>query len=59
MSENPPVNLNKYRKQRGRAEAERRAAENRIRFGRSKPARNQVLRERERAAKSLENKRLD
>jgi len=59
MSENPPVNLNKYRKQRERAEAERRAAENRIRFGRSKPDRNQVLRERERAAKSLEDKRLD
>jgi hypothetical protein len=33
------VNLNKCKKQRERTEAERRAAENRVRFGLSKAAR--------------------
>ena len=53
------VNLNKYKKQRERAEAERLAAENRLRFGRSKAARAKDLREHEQAEKSLEDKRLD
>ena len=53
------VNLNKYRKQRERAEADRRAAENRARFGRSKEAREQDRRERERAEKSIDDKKLD
>ena len=48
------VNLNQYRKKRRRTEAEARASENRIRFGRTKE-----LREHERAAKEIENKRLD
>jgi hypothetical protein len=30
------VNLNKFRKQKARAEADKQAAENRVRFGRSK-----------------------
>jgi hypothetical protein len=33
------VNLNKYRKERARAEDARQAAENRVRFGRTKAAR--------------------
>jgi hypothetical protein len=37
------VNLNKSKKQRERAEAERRAGENRVRFGRSKAARAKKL----------------
>jgi hypothetical protein len=53
------VNLNQYRKKRRCAEAETRANENRIRFGRSKEERKKELRERERAAKEIENKRLD
>jgi hypothetical protein len=53
------VNLNKYKKQRERAEDERRAAENRIRFGRSKAARAKDLLGREQSEKSLEDKRLD
>ena len=53
------VNLNQYRKKRRRAEAEVRATENRIRFGRSKEQRNKELRERKRADKEIENKRLD
>jgi hypothetical protein len=53
------VNLNKYQKQRERAEGERRAAENRVRFGRGKPARAKDQREHQQAEKSLEDKRLD
>jgi Domain of unknown function (DUF4169) len=53
------VNLNQYRKQRGRAEAERRAVENRVRYGRSKEARAKDLRENARARKDIEGKRLD
>jgi Domain of unknown function (DUF4169) len=52
------VNLNKYRKKCDRAESERRAAENRLRFGRSKAARASELRDREQAKKSLDDKRL-
>jgi hypothetical protein len=53
------VNLNQYRKKRRRAEAEERAKENRIRFGRGKEERSRELRERERADKEIEDKRLD
>jgi hypothetical protein len=53
------VNLNKYRKERERVDRKRRAAENRVRFGRSEVARTSDLRERERLEKSIEDKRLD
>jgi hypothetical protein len=53
------VNLNQYRKKRRRAEAEAKATENRIRFGRSKEERSRESRERERSEKEIENKRLD
>jgi hypothetical protein len=53
------VNLNQYRKKRRRAEAERRAMDNRVRFGRSKEERNKLLRESARAGNELEGKRLD
>jgi hypothetical protein len=53
------VNLNKYRKRRERAEDQRRAAENRVRFGRGKQARSNDLRERQRAKKDMEGKRLE
>jgi Domain of unknown function (DUF4169) len=53
------VNLNKYRKQRERTEDQRRAAENRVRFGRGKQARINEQRERERAKKDIQGKRLD
>jgi uncharacterized protein DUF4169 len=53
------INLNKHRKQRRRSEDERRAAENRIRFGLGKGPRTRDLREREQAKKDLEGKRLD
>jgi hypothetical protein len=53
------INLNQYRKKRRRTEAETKAQENRVRFGRSKEERIAELRERERAKKEIENKRLD
>lgn len=53
------VNLNQYRKKRRRAEAERRAADNRVRFGRSEEQRSKNLRENERAKDELDGKRLD
>ena len=53
------VNLNRFRKAKKRTEAERRAAENRVAFGRSKAERQRAQDECERASRDLENKRLD
>ncbi len=53
------VNLNKRRKEHERAENERRAAENRVRFGRSKQARANDQRELARAEKYIKDRRLD
>jgi Domain of unknown function (DUF4169) len=53
------VNLNKYRKKRERADEERRASENRARFGGSRAARAKNAREHEQTKKSLDDKRLD
>ena len=53
------VNLNQYRKKHRRAEADRRAADNRVRFGRSKEERGRDLRESERTKKEMNGKRLD
>ena len=46
------VNLNQYRKRRRRSEAERRAAENRVSFGRTKAERSKDLSDSERAKRS-------
>jgi hypothetical protein len=53
------INLNQYRKKRRRTEGETQAKENRVRFRRSKEERTAELRERERAKREIENKRLD
>ena len=53
------VNLNQYRKRRRRSEVERRAAENRVSFGRTKAERSKDLSNSERVIKELEGKRLD
>lgn len=53
------VNLNQYRKQRARRDGQKRATENRGRFGRSKQEQEKSRREAEKAAKDLDNKRLD
>ena len=53
------VNLNRFRKAKKRAADDCRAAENRATFGRSKPARKLVARERDRADRDLEGKKLE
>lgn len=53
------VNLNRFRKAKKREEDERRAAENRIAFGRSKAERRRVETEDERRRRELDGKRLD
>jgi len=53
------VNLNQYRKRHARREAEMAAGENRVRHGRSKVDRQKERRENEKAAKDIDDKRLD
>jgi hypothetical protein len=53
------VNLNRFRKAKKAAEAERNAAENRAVSGRSKGERRQVDAERQRIERDLDNKRIE
>ena len=53
------VNLNKFRKAKKRDEAQQRAAENRVLFGRSKKDRRAGDDERKRGQRELDGKRLD
>ncbi len=53
------VNLNRYRKQRERDRARKAADENRARFGRSKLERSTTRSDADKAAKDLDDKRLD
>jgi hypothetical protein len=53
------VNLNRFRKAKQAAEAERRAAENRAAFGRGKGERRQADVERERLERDLDSKRIE
>jgi hypothetical protein len=53
------VNLNQYRKKRDRQTAAKEAAENRVRFGRTKAERSKGRREADKAAKDLDDKRLE
>jgi hypothetical protein len=53
------VNLNRARKAKKAAEAERRAADNRVAFGRSKVERQKAEDERERRKRDLDGKRVD
>ncbi len=48
------VNLKRVRKHKARAEKEMQSAENRARFGESKPVKQQSKVERDRASKQLE-----
>lgn len=48
-----PINLNRTRKLKARAQDKMRAAENRAKFGRGKTERQQGEAERERAARTL------
>lgn len=53
------VSLNKYRKVRQRLDDEKRAVENRAKFGRSKREREQTRAEAERDRTDLDDKRLE
>jgi hypothetical protein len=53
------VNLNKYRKKHNRALGDRRAAANRIRFGRTKPEKARERQENERERTDTDGKKLD
>lgn len=53
------INLNRFRKAKKAAEAERRAAENRAAFGRGKNERRQADVERERLERDLDAKRIE
>jgi hypothetical protein len=53
------VNLNRFRKAKRRQESERKAAENRALFGRSKADRVTDKAERQRSARDLDGKRLE
>jgi len=53
------VNLNRARKAKKAAEAERRAADNRVVFGRSKVERQKTEGERERGKRDLDGKRIE
>ena len=53
------VNLKDFRKNRARAEAEAKAAENRVRFGRTRDERNRKAFEDKRAKRDLEGNRIE
>jgi hypothetical protein len=53
------VNLNRFRKEKDREAAAKQAAENRVRHGMPKAARQKARREAEKARKLLDEKRLD
>ena len=53
------VNLNRFRKAKKAVEAERRAAANRVAFGRSKAEHQKVDGERERGERDLDGKRIE
>jgi Domain of unknown function (DUF4169) len=55
----PTVNLNRFRKAKKRAEAARRAAENRVLFGQTKGERQKAQAERRRREQALDGKRID
>lgn len=53
------INLRQARKRKSRAEKEREAADNRVRFGRTKAERLATEKENSRAARDLDGKRRD
>ena len=54
-----PINLNKARKVRAKADAQRQAAENRVRFGRDKAEKIVSKLETERARRALDQTRRE
>lgn len=53
------INLNKHRKHKARADAERRAADNRVRFGRTKAEKQKDAAEAEAARRKLDQLRRE
>lgn len=53
------VNLNQYRKQRSRTTSQKRASENRVRFGRSKDEKTRQGHDADRTSRDLDGKQLD
>lgn len=53
------INLNKHRKHKARADAERRAADNRVRFGRTKAEKQKDAAETEAARRKLDQLRRE
>ncbi len=54
-----PVNLNRFRKAKRRADAQKQAAENRVAFGRTKAERDAERLKAEKAARELDQKQID
>jgi hypothetical protein len=54
-----PINLNKARKARAKAQGQAKAAENRVRFGRGKPEKTVTKLEAERARRALDQKKRE
>lgn len=54
-----PINLNKFRKARARADDKAKAAENRVRFGRTKAEKTVSKLEAERARRAHEEQKRD
>ena len=54
-----PINLNKARKERARAHAVRIAADNRVKFGRTKAEKDLAKARTEKAARDLDQKKRD
>ena len=54
-----PINLNKARKERSKAEAKAKAAQNRVKFGRTKPQTLASQLEAERARRGLDQKKRE
>lgn len=53
------VNLNRFRKQQERRRKDSEAAENRVRFGRTKAERDRIRDEEERRSRDLDGKKRD
>lgn len=54
-----PINLNRFRKAKRRADAQKQAAENRVAFGRTKAERDIERLKTEKATRELDQKRID
>lgn len=54
-----PVNLNRFRKAKRRAKAQKQAAENRVAFGRTKAERDAERLKTEKAARQLDQKQIE